>query len=805
MRLIETLTRDIRYAWRSLVKRPLFAVITVTTIGVGLASTTLAFAVVNALFIKGAMGTDLPGFGAISTGAGPEGELASFREYEAFARDVPSLEVAAAARVPVGYRGAAGAETLWSLAVSRNYFGLIEARAARGRLFDTAPDDVPSAVVSERFWRERLQGASLAGLTITLNALDVAVVGVMPDDHRDPGGFFDTSVWIRLDDWDALRLPRKARDPSSRPLGLPARLRGAATPALAQQEVDAVALELGRAWPETNAGRGARFRQFGEGNAEMQMLSAVAATAMIMVGLVLLIAIFNLAGLLLARAVDRQREMSLRTALGASRLQIVRQLVVESLVIASLGAVVALVVSVWSEPLLGVFAIPAPIPQRLNLAPDGAVVAFVAAGLLVSGLLAGLIPTRRAMRLGLTGVTSASALLGGHDRSRLRIAVVALQVAGATTLLTAAVVFVRGAIAATAVDIGFERERAVLLGLDPSSHGYDAEGAAQIIAGVQEAIRSLPGVREVSVADRIPFYVGFPARVEVSIDGRSCAVEDCPTAGSYRVGPNYFRALGIPIARGRELDSRSTDADAVVVSEAMARQLSATGDLLGRWIALGPEGRRRQVVGVAADVLHRTLRDRPEPYLYLPMEALTFEAPVTVVVATDDAPNPLLAAVRDRVNLLDRDLPVRSIQTMRQRLDDRARRGDGLIALFFMTCGVLALFLSAVGLAGTVSYSVGQRTREFGVRAAIGAEPARLRRLVIRDGLTLALPGIVVGLCGAAALLQVLGTQIRGVDLGGPVPYVLTALIQLAIVLGASALPGRRAARSNPLAILRAE
>ena len=813
---VESLARDIRYAWRALVRRPLFAIVTVTTIGVGLAATTLAFAVVNALFFKGAAGTELPGFGAVVTGAGSEGALSSFREYEAFARDVPSLEVAAAMRVPLSHRGPAGAETLWSLAVSRNYFALIEARAERGRLFESAANDKegrsgvpggdrPSAVVSHRFWRESLQRASPAGLTVTLNGQEVAVIGVLPDDHRDPGGFYDPSVWIRLDDWDALALPRKARDPSSRLLGLPARLRGSATRALAQQEVSAVARELERAWPATNAGRAARFVPFGEGNAEMQMLTTVAATAMIMVGLVLLIAIFNLAGLLLARAVDRQREMSLRTAIGASRLQIVRQLVVESLVIATLGASAAVVVSMWAEPLLASFAIPAPIPQRLNVTPDAAVVAFVAGGLLVSGLVAGLIPARRAMRLGLTGVTSASAQLGGHDRSRLRIAVVSLQVAGATTLLTAAGVFVRGAVDAGAVDVGFEHERAVLVELDPVSHGYDVEGAARLTANVQDALRGLPGVRHVSMTDRLPFYVGFPARVDVSIDGRSCALEDCPTAGSYRVGPQYFQALEIPITRGREFDLRSTDADAVVVSETMARQFAPGGDLLGRWIVIGPDGERRQVVGVAADVLHRSLRERPEPYLYLPMATATFEAPVTVVVATTNDPGPLVAAVRDRVHALDRDLPIRSIQTMRQRLDDRARRGEGLIALFFTTCGSLALFLSAVGLAGTVSYAAGQRTREFGVRAAMGAEPDRLRRLVLRDGLTLALPGIAAGLCGAVALMQIIGTRVPSVGPGGPGPYVLTAVVQLAIVLGASALPGRRAARANPLAILRGE
>jgi predicted permease len=804
MRHIETLARDIRQGWRALRRRPMFALVAVMTIGIGLAATTLAFAVVNAFFIKGAQGTDIPGVGWIAMGTGSEPEPATLREFEVFASDVPSLEVAAAARVPVSHQTETGAETLWSLVVSRNYFTLIEARAGRGRLFDAGTTDTPAAIVSARFWRERLERAPLAGLTLTINGVDVAVVGVMPDDHRDPGGFYDPSAWLRLEDWEVLRLPRRGRE-SAALLGLPARLRGSATPALAQQELAAVVAEIGRTGPSTTAGRRARFVLFGETNNEMQALAAVSGAALVMVALVLLIAVFNVAGLLLARAVDRQREMSLRAALGAGRLQILRQLVAESLVIASCGGIVALIASWWSEPLLGYFAVPAPIPQRLDVTLDRTVIAFIAAALVACGVTAGLIPARRAMRLGAAGVMSASALLSGRDRSRLRTAVVALQIAGATLLLTAAAVFVEGARSAGAAAVGFERERAVLLELDPAAHGFEGDQAARIVADVQTSLRAVPGVKDVTVADRLPFYVGVPARVEVSVDGASCAIQECPAVGSYRVGPAYFRTLGIPLRRGREFESRAAEADAVVISDTMARRFSASGDLLDRWIAVGREGRRVQVIGVAADVLHRGLKERPEPYLYLPIDAAAFEAPVTVVMATEQPPDALLAPVRERVHAVDRGLPIRSLQTMSQRLDDRARRGEAMIARFFGTCGALALFLSVVGLGGSVSYAVEQRRREFGVRAAIGAEPGMLRRLVLRDGLALALPGIAVGLIGAVGMMRVIGSWLSGIDTGGPGPYVVAALLQLLIVLGAAAIPGRRAARANPLAVLRAD
>jgi putative ABC transport system permease protein len=799
MRFFEPLARDVRHACRLLRNRPLFAIVAVTTMGVGLAATTLVFAVVNAFFIKGAQGTDIPGLGGIAMGNGPEPDFASFREYEALSSEVTSLDIAAAARVPVSYRTSEGVETLWTLVVSRNYPDLIGARAAFGSFVRSGP----SALVSTRFWHDRLGRAPLGGLTLVINNVDVAVVGVMPDDHRDPGGFYDPALWLGLEDWDALGLPRRAREPTSRILGLPARLRGSATAALAQREVAAVAGELQRRWPDTNAGRSARFAVFGQSDSEMQALTAVSAVAMAMVALVLLVAVFNFAGLLLARAVDRQREMSIRTAVGAGRGQIVRQLVVESLVVAGLGGLVALIVAWWSEPLLGFFAIPAPVPQRLHVAPDRTVIGFIAVALAGCGVLAGVIPARRAMRLGAAGVMSATALLSGRDRSGLRTMVVALQIAGATLLLTMAAVFVDGARVAHGVAVGFERERAVLVELDPAAHGFEGARAQLIVDDVQTALRTLPGVSDVAVTDRLPFYVGFPARVEVSVDGAPCAVQNCPEAGTYRVGPGYFRALRIPLRRGRELEPG--DSDAVVISETMARRFGTPDDLLGRWIAVGPEGRRMQVIGVAADILHRSLSERPEPYLYLPIEGSTFDAPVTVVAATEGPPGPIAATVRQRIGAVARDLPIRSLQTMAQRLDDRARRGEAFIALFFGTCGTLALFLSAVGLGGSVWFAVEQRRREFGVRAAIGAEPAMLRRLVLRDGLTLAVPGIVVGLIGALGLLRIMAAYASGIDIGGPMPYVLAALLQLAIVLAASALPGRRAAGADPLTILRTD
>lgn len=796
MHLFESLARDIRHACRLLWRRPGFAAAGIATLGIGLAVTTVAFTGVNALFIRGADGSDVSGAGWILFEAdNPDlAGLASLREYETYARDVPSLDVSAQSRVPLSYQGPDGAETMWSLVVSSNYFELLDVAAEQGRLFDALPRDVPVVAISHRLWRDRLGSPALAGLTLPLNGLDVAVAAVLPEGHRGPGGFFDPAIWVRLDDWDALGLPPYVRDPQSRPLALTARLRGSATPLQADREIALAAQALAETWPDTNRGRTASFVLFEEGHPEMRQLAPVALAGMGLVALVLAVAVFNFAGLLLARAVDREREMRIRSAIGAGRLQIVRQLVVESLVVATLGGLLALVVAQWTNVLLATFAVAAPIPQRIDLTPDRSVVIFTVVVFVVSGVIAGLFPAYRA-----TGL-----VVSGPRASRLRAAVVAVQLAGATVLLTAAAGFVGTALEARGIDVGFESSNVFLMEVAPSSHGHTAASARRMVDQLRERLAGTPGVRQVAVANRFSFYVGFPDTVEFTSDGRSCAREECPTAGSYRVGPGYFAALGIPIRRGREFNVLGADAGAVIISEAMARQLGPR-DPIGRRIAVGEEGRRMEIVGVAADVLHRTLRDSATPYVYLPLEEATFSGPVTLIAATTSDPAPLLPVARAHLGVVDPRVPAAALQTMAQRLDDRARRNEATIAKFFLILGGLAIGLAAVGLSATVSYAVGQRTREFGVRSAVGASPSDLRRLVLRDGLLLALPGVLVGLLGGWALLRAMGGIARALDLTNPVPMMAVALFQIALTLAVSAIPGRRAAAISPLAALRTD
>jgi predicted permease len=495
--------------------------------------------------------------------------------------------------------------------------------------------------------------------------------------------------------------------------------------------------------------------------------------------------------------------MGIRAALGSGGVRLVRQLVTEELVLAAVSGGVTLAAAAWSQQLLAAFALPSPIPQRIDLSLDGTTIAFIAALIVLAGVLPGLAPAWQAAKVDLVSALSARGSNGGRP-SRSRNALLAAQVIGSTVLLTGAALFMRSAAQVSGADPGFETTNALVIETEPALQGYDAARTRLLVDRLADRLRAMPGVIDVATADRIPFYVGFPRMTPLSLARGRCAAAPCPAVATYAVGEGFFRTMGIPLVSGRELD-RTSAQTGVVVSESLAAIWWPQRSAVGEVVYLGTKGEPSIVIGVARETRHRNpIENTATPALYVPLADEDFGRAITLVARTNRAPGPLVLAATEAMHQVDPAVPAQSVKTMAERLEwtlwpTRTAMG------FFAVCGGVALLLAAIGLFATVVHSVHQRTREFGVRLAIGSTRGRLIRDVLTHGARLIVPGTMIGLLLAAAGARSMSRVFAGVDVSDPLPYLAVAASQLLIALTACALPARRAASVDPMISLRAE
>jgi predicted permease len=798
---------DLRYALRSLLARPGFSILAVLTLAIGIGVNTVAFSALNGLLLKPRRFPDAATLGWIMTKApGNAYGSTSLPDFTDFRRANRTFEfVAAEGRIALSMRTESGAEEVWALLVSSDYLAMLRALPRVGRIFTGGDlDDLP-AMVSERFWNERLGGgASVAGRTLTLNGRTFSIAGVLPDGFQGPGGLFEPEMWLPLERIDVLGLSPALHARGEAWLGVSGRLKEGVTYAQAEADLQSIARDLASAHPATNKDRGVVFRPVIYGNAEMRSLAPFAWLALGVVGIVLLIACFNVAGLMLARAVERQREIGVRTALGAGRARILRQLLTEGMLLAVLGGGAAMLVANWSGDLLAAFALPSPIPQRLHMPVDARLVGFTALMAALAGLLPALLPAFQATRADLLGTLKLESSAAGGRRSRGRNIFVVAQIAGSTLFLAAALLFVRSFLNVAAYDPGFDAARVLTAELAPATYGYDSSRATTFFDAALARIASVPGVTHAALADRAPFFVGAPKSAEVAIGHEDCAVVKCRTAFRYAVGRGYFAALGQPIVAGRDFtDQDISSGSGVIVGAALASQLWPAGHAIGQSLREGRDGQLREVVGVAADVKIATQRDRTTLNVYRPMSARDFGGRVTILVRTGGDPRTIIAPVRQHLQALDPGLPP-YIRTMHQRMDIQlwpSRTAAG----FLLVCGSLALLLATVGLFAVTYYAVNQRTREFGVRVALGATPRRVMSLVLREGLMLTIPGVVLGTAAALAAARILSNALFGIGPADPGTYAATAALQTMVALAACALPAYRATKADPMVALRHE
>ncbi|HEV3469201.1 MAG TPA: ABC transporter permease [Pyrinomonadaceae bacterium] len=805
---METLLQDVRYGARMMWKRPGFTAVAVLTLGVSIGINTAVFSVVYAALMRPlpfadaerlvvAAAENKRGGAADVRGVAP----ADFVDWRAESRSFDGL----AAYTGGGLTLDAGEvpEAISGVRVSEDFFRVLGTGAALGRTF-TAEEFGAGAgravVLSHRLWQRRFGGdTKVVGTQLPLaGGASATVVGVMPEDFRYPSF---AEAWSPL--------PRESgelRQRTSRYFSVVGRVREGLTQAQAQEELNAVAARLAQAYPQSNADWGVRLIPLREtlvGRARPALLILLGA-----VGFVLLIACANVANLLLARSTARAREVAIRAALGATRWRVVRQLLVESVLMAAAGGALGVFLALW-----GVDALLALVPEDLRFARldearvDGAVLAFTAGVSLLTGVVVGLLPGLKVSKPDLNEALKESgrgATSEGHLK-RTRAALVVAEVAVTLVLLVGAGLLVRSFARLQQVELGFDPRNLLTLTVNPPTQLYgQTERRADYYRQMQERLAALPGVRSVAAGSSLP--LDWVLNFSYAVEGRPPRPGDDPQTDYNSVSPNYFAVMGIPLVRGRVFDERDAAGapPVAVINQAMARRVFPDEDPVGRRLTIQylEERVTVEIVGVVADakqlVGEETNITVYDCALQRPWLSSAF------LVRTEGDPAALAPAVQKAVREVDRSRAAANVKTMEQLLAESVAQPRFYTQLLTLFAGV-ALLLAAVGVYGVMSYAVTQRTHEIGVRVALGAEGRDVIRMIVGQGMLLAVGGLAAGLVASLALTRVMSKLLYGVSATDPATFAGVTLLLALTALLACLVPARRATRVDPMEALRYE
>ena len=811
------LTQDVRFGLRTLAKSPSFAAVAVLTLALGIGANATIFSYVNALLLRPPSVVAAPEKLRAVWNRLPDGQYLqhSYPDYVYYRdhnRVFSGLVAYSSDPERVSWRTGGGAELIMGQLVSGNFFFTLGVRPILGRAFlpeeDQAPLRNPVVVLNHRFWQQHL-GSDLGviGKTLTLNGNSFSVVGVAP------AGFSGIEALSEPDFWAPMMMQRQIA-PEMDLLGnrngywlfVAGRPKPGTTPGQVQADMSVLEKQLAQAFPKTNKGWDAAITPVTGLPPDFRGAAGpLVAILMTVVGLVLLIACANLANLLLARASRRTREMAIRSALGAARGRIVRQMLTESALLSLAAGAVALGLSILAGPLLLKLK-PAMLSfVTIQLPADWRVLTFTLAVSLLAGFAFGVAPALRSSRVDVVSRLK-DETTGSPGRSRLRNALVTGQVAVCTVLLIGAGLCLRSLLSAGSVDPGFRINNRLVITLDLDILGYSETSGRAFYNQLIDNLGALPGVQSASVANHLP--LGFAnMATAVTIDGyQPPPGEPGISVGFVGVGPGYYRTMGIPLLHGREFTRQDNDAaqGVAIINEAMARRYWPGQDPVGKQISLAYGKRQRlEIVGVVATGKYRSLQEEDQPYMFRPFSQV-YEAQAALVVQTAGDPRPMVATVERAIHALDANLPVLDAETLAQYMSIPLfvpRFTGTLLGVF----GLLALLLAAVGLSGVVAYYVGLRTREIGVHLALGAERRDVLKLVVKQGMRLSLVGVGIGLVAALAVSRVLSGLLFGVRSTDPVTYLAAAVVLVATTLLACYLPARRATRVDPVVALRYE
>ena len=820
-----TLLQDLRFAARLLVKNPGFTAVAVLSLALGIGANTTIFTLVSAVLLHPLPMQDPDRLVAVFTT--DERNRGAFFNYMTTSRlnfedyrknnDVFTGMVAHNG-VPLAFSGKGEPEQIFGEMVTGDFFSLLGVKPALGRAFLPDEDRVPGAslvtVLSHNFWQRRLGGdPAVVGQTITLNGHAFTVVGIAPKGFKGTNAIFAPALWVPSMTHPQLATGFLRENMDSRRaliFGMVGRLKPGVTLAQAEAKLKTIASQLAREYPDDNGGRSVALLPLARATIDPDfrgnMVSA-ASLLLTVVGLVLLIACANVANLLLARASVRQREVAVRLSLGASRGRLVRQLLTEGLLLSVVAGVLGMLIAYWAQGVLWAQRPPGLAADAIDLTPDLRVLGFTLAVSLVTALVFGLAPALTASRADIVGELKqrgGSATFGNRPFN-LRNLLVAGQVALSLVALVGAGLFVKSLRNAQSIDPGFDHAKLAVLTVDLGAQGYSEARARDFHRVMLERAAELPGVERATLASGIPLFQGgflrtvFPEGTDSS-DRKAGKLVQLNT-----VEPGYFETMGIKLERGRDfLPSDHPDSPrVVVVNETMAKQFWPDQDAIGKRFKFFGQDWWNEVIGITTDGKYNFIGENPQPHIYLSLTQV-FEPAVSLHLRTSGDPATALGMARREVQELDRVLPITNVFTFGEILRQSLwapRMGASLLVVF----GLLSLVLAVIGIYGVMSYSVNQRTRELGLRMALGADQGDVLKLVVRQGVTLAALGIVVGLVLSLAATRLIGNLLFDVTARDPLIFAgIPVLLGLAALV-ASALPASRAARVDPTVALRIE
>ncbi|MGA9770725.1 MAG: ABC transporter permease [Blastocatellia bacterium] len=813
---METLYQDLRYGARMLVKGRAVTAVAIIALALGIGANTAIFSVVNTVLLR-----PLPyknadqlvmiwetnsevqiGFDLLPV------SIAAFADWRNQCESFEAISILDAERF--AFTGSGVPERVGGASVSAGFFDLMSVTPILGRVF-SPEEDKPGAntvvVISHALWQSRF-GADkdVCGRTIMLDGRSYTIIGVMPKGFQFPRvedlpPYFQAS--IQSDMWTPIGLTgEQLANRGSHNKSVIARLKPGFTVAQAQAEIEAISNRIAGQYPEAR-GWGAKVLPIKEqlvGNLRVALFTLLGA-----VGFVLLIACANVANLLLARATSRQKEIAVRTALGATRWRIVRQLLTESVILSLAGGVIGVLLAVWGVNVLLAIS-PSNIPRKYEISIDGYVLAFTFAVSLVTGILFGLAPAFQVSRFNLSETLKESARGSTAGNSPLRSLLVVAEVALALVLLIGAGLLLNSFSRLSGINPGFNPTNVLTMKLDATSSDDDDPKQARIFQQIIEKVKALPGVESAGAVSDIPLSGGEEID-QFTVEGSPAPTNynDTPLADFRFIDEGYFSTLKIPLVAGRDFSERDTASapPVVIISESLARRFYRDEQAVGHRLKAGDFESRAPlatIVGVAKDVKHTTLEQETRPQLYFPYQQKLWGRLTIVARSQSD----VSAAMRNAVWEVDKDQPITSFKMMDEYLADSVSQ-KRFNAILLAAFAVVAMLLASVGIYGVMSYTVTQRTHEIGIRIALGAKQRDVFKLVVGQGLKLTLAGVGLGLSAAFALTRLMESLLYNVSATDPATFIVISIILAGVALGACFMPARRATKVDPMVALRYE